>query len=113
MKQMWYMRGESRFSDHRPVYSLFLVRVNVPAHEDVIRPDAGPPGLSCTIKPSTTAATGNGSIVVPSTCMAKVQAEELLPLTRAQSCVATTPRFGVYPLYVKTRTSGDASLPGI
>ncbi|KAF5953793.1 hypothetical protein HYC85_006649 [Camellia sinensis] len=25
LKQMWYVRGESKFSDHRPVYSLFSV----------------------------------------------------------------------------------------
>ncbi|KAL3536364.1 hypothetical protein ACH5RR_004825 [Cinchona calisaya] len=29
LKQMWYVRGESKFSDHRPVYSLFSVQVNV------------------------------------------------------------------------------------
>ncbi|XP_077213502.1 DNAse I-like superfamily protein [Tasmannia lanceolata] len=29
MKQLWYMRGESKFSDHRPVNSLFSVQVNV------------------------------------------------------------------------------------
>ncbi|XP_026665375.2 type I inositol polyphosphate 5-phosphatase 8-like [Phoenix dactylifera] len=28
MKQMWYVRGESRFSDHRPVYSLFSVQLD-------------------------------------------------------------------------------------
>lgn len=28
MKQMSYVRGESRFSDHRPVYSLFSVLMN-------------------------------------------------------------------------------------
>ncbi|KAK4800613.1 hypothetical protein SAY86_021100 [Trapa natans] len=31
MKQIWYARGESRFSDHRPVYSLFLVQVDLQA----------------------------------------------------------------------------------
>ncbi|XP_075510158.1 type I inositol polyphosphate 5-phosphatase 8-like isoform X1 [Primulina tabacum] len=30
LKQMSYSRGESRFSDHRPVVSLFAVQVNVP-----------------------------------------------------------------------------------
>ncbi|XP_039136522.1 LOW QUALITY PROTEIN: type I inositol polyphosphate 5-phosphatase 8-like [Dioscorea cayenensis subsp. rotundata] len=28
MKQMWYVRGETRFSDHRPVYSMFTVEVD-------------------------------------------------------------------------------------
>ncbi|XP_057972328.1 type I inositol polyphosphate 5-phosphatase 8 isoform X2 [Malania oleifera] len=28
LKQIWYLRGESRFSDHRPVYSLFSARVD-------------------------------------------------------------------------------------
>lgn len=28
LKQMWYVRGESKFSDHRPVYSLFSAEVN-------------------------------------------------------------------------------------
>ncbi|GAV62682.1 Exo_endo_phos domain-containing protein [Cephalotus follicularis] len=29
LKQMWYVRGESKFSDHRPVYSLFSVQVDL------------------------------------------------------------------------------------
>lgn len=28
MRQMWYVRGESKFSDHRPVYSLFQVQID-------------------------------------------------------------------------------------
>lgn len=28
MKQMWYLRGESKFSDHRPVYSLFQAEID-------------------------------------------------------------------------------------
>lgn len=28
MKQMWYVRGESKFSDHRPVYSQFQVQID-------------------------------------------------------------------------------------
>ncbi|XP_051130368.1 type I inositol polyphosphate 5-phosphatase 8 isoform X2 [Andrographis paniculata] len=31
MKQMCYVRGESRFSDHRPVYSIFSVELNLPS----------------------------------------------------------------------------------
>ncbi|XP_026417721.1 type I inositol polyphosphate 5-phosphatase 8-like [Papaver somniferum] len=30
MKQMWYVRGENKFSDHRPVYSLFSVQLDSP-----------------------------------------------------------------------------------
>lgn len=30
VKQIWYERGESRFSDHRPVYSLFAVQLMDP-----------------------------------------------------------------------------------
>lgn len=30
LKQMCYVRGDSQFSDHRPVYSLFSVELNVP-----------------------------------------------------------------------------------
>ncbi|PKI62129.1 hypothetical protein CRG98_017502 [Punica granatum] len=97
MKQMTYMRGESRFSDHRPVYSLFSVQVNVGAHKDTARPITKPMGFSRrAARPSTTTAVAGAAaaIVLPSTCAAKVQAEELLLLTRAQSCIASTPRFG-------------------
>ncbi|KAM1159404.1 hypothetical protein ACFX19_033151 [Malus domestica] len=59
LKQMCYMRGESKFSDHRPVYSLFSVRLDWAAKK---KPN------SCVLKSS-----------------AKVQAEELLLLTRAKS----------------------------
>ncbi|KAI3967955.1 hypothetical protein MKW92_043997 [Papaver armeniacum] len=30
MKQVWYVRGENKFSDHRPVYSLFSVQLDSP-----------------------------------------------------------------------------------
>ncbi|XP_059669483.1 type I inositol polyphosphate 5-phosphatase 8-like [Cornus florida] len=39
LKQMCYVRGESKFSDHRPVYSLFSVQVNVANNPKPIRPD--------------------------------------------------------------------------
>ncbi|OIW11226.1 hypothetical protein TanjilG_28317 [Lupinus angustifolius] len=29
LKQMWYVRGESKFSDHRPVYSLFSLQLDL------------------------------------------------------------------------------------
>ncbi|KAK4767488.1 hypothetical protein SAY86_015238 [Trapa natans] len=79
IKQMWYVRGESRFSDHRPVYSLFSVQV------DLLLPEAGSVGgFSCPLKHSTTAGDTCASSMGVS---AKVQAEELLLLTRVRSCM--------------------------
>ncbi|XP_047163913.1 type I inositol polyphosphate 5-phosphatase 8-like [Vigna umbellata] len=79
LNQMWYVRGESKFSDHRPVYSLFSVEVDLTSKYRVPR--------SCTLKPLT-------STALSSTSAAKVQAEEqLFLLTRAQSCIDTVPRF--------------------
>ncbi|XP_020205473.2 type I inositol polyphosphate 5-phosphatase 8 [Cajanus cajan] len=63
VEQLWYVRGESKFSDHRPVYSLFSVGVTCKKLSPSIR--------SCPLSSSS--------------CFAKVQAEEqLLLLTRAQ-----------------------------
>ncbi|XP_058099089.1 type I inositol polyphosphate 5-phosphatase 8 isoform X2 [Magnolia sinica] len=72
MKQMWYTRGESRFSDHRPVHSLFTVHVDVASKSKVRR--SGIP----------TTATNSSSC-------ARVQAEErLLMFTRTESCLQPT-----------------------
>nr|KYP70795.1 Type I inositol-1,4,5-trisphosphate 5-phosphatase CVP2 [Cajanus cajan] len=86
LNQMWYVRGESKFSDHRPVYSLFSVQVNLRSKN--IAPSTGTMPKSCPLKPLT-------NVALSSTCSAaKVQAEEqLLLLTRAQSCIDTVPRF--------------------
>lgn len=40
MKQMYYERGESKFSDHRPVSSMFSLKINItnskqPSHTNV------------------------------------------------------------------------------
>lgn len=70
MKQQCYRRGESRFSDHRPVFALFAVDLDGSEYT-LARPSAG----------SSSAAWG------------KVQAEEILLLTRAQSCIETASRF--------------------
>lgn len=81
LKQIWYLRGESKFSDHRPVYSLFSVQIDMA--------NRNKPTTSTkfsTNKLSTTTA-------LPSTCAAKVQAEELLLLNRARSCIDTASRF--------------------
>ncbi|XP_012443463.1 type I inositol polyphosphate 5-phosphatase 8 isoform X1 [Gossypium raimondii] len=79
LKQMWYSRGESRFSDHRPVYSLFSVQVNL-AKNPNYNARSCPPTLS-------------GKSALTSACVAKVQAEELLLIPRVQSCLNTTSRF--------------------
>lgn len=66
MKQLCYARGESRFSDHRPVYSLFTVQVNsTNQHMSRIRAD------SCPMKVPTISSMSSAGL-------AKVQAEELL-----------------------------------
>lgn len=67
MKQLFYTRGESRFSDHRPVYSLFSVNVNAAAKQ-ISTVSSFPPSSS-----------------LSSTGLARVQAEELLLIPRTQS----------------------------
>ncbi|XP_065854006.1 type I inositol polyphosphate 5-phosphatase 8 isoform X3 [Euphorbia lathyris] len=79
LKQMWYVRGESRFSDHRPVYSLFSVKVN-PSNPNKPSKIYNHPPRSST------------SSVLQSSCVAKVQAEEFLIISRAQSFIHTAPR---------------------
>ncbi|KAG7027968.1 Type I inositol polyphosphate 5-phosphatase 8, partial [Cucurbita argyrosperma subsp. argyrosperma] len=66
MKQMRYTRGECRFSDHRPVYSLFSVQVDL-ANENLSNTNST---ITAATKPSFEAA-------LSSLCAAKVQAEEL------------------------------------
>ncbi|PIA53015.1 hypothetical protein AQUCO_01000702v1 [Aquilegia coerulea] len=79
LKQMSYVRGESKFSDHRPVYSLFSVQIDVASKHKFIRRSNIPSALT----------TKTMSLA----CAAKVQAEERLLLTRAQSCIEAVPRF--------------------
>lgn len=86
LNQMSYVRGESKFSDHRPVCSLFSVQVDM-TNKNFVPSNATMP-RSCPFKPLTNAALST------TCCAAKVQAEEqLLLLTRAQSCIDTVPRF--------------------
>ncbi|CAL0309834.1 unnamed protein product [Lupinus luteus] len=87
LKQMCYVRGESKFSDHRPVYSLFSVQLDLtnkyptPSDATTVIP------RSCPSKALTNAA-------LSSTCASKVQAEEqLMLLTRVKSCIDRAPRF--------------------
>lgn len=89
MKQMWYLRGESKFSDHRPVYSLFSVQIDLAnKNKNKSMPVASNKTntRSCILK-------GSANTALAATCVAKVQAEELLLLTRAQSCIDIQRRF--------------------
>lgn len=74
LKQKLYVRGESKFSDHRPVYCLFSVKVNLQDKQTKITE-------SKTVK----------SLILP-VCVTKVQAEELL-VSRTKSCIESIPRF--------------------
>ncbi|KAG8649253.1 type I inositol polyphosphate 5-phosphatase 8 isoform X2 [Manihot esculenta] len=85
LKQMWYVRGESRFSDHRPVYSLFSVQINLSNSNLNKSNTSHKSGRYCPGRSS-------ASSVLQSACMAKVQAEELLIIPRAQSYIHTAPR---------------------
>ncbi|OIV92113.1 hypothetical protein TanjilG_26971 [Lupinus angustifolius] len=99
LKQMCYVRGESKFSDHRPVYSLFSVQLNLtnkyltPSDATTVIP------RSCPSKALTNA-------TLSSNCASKVQAEEqLMLLTRVQSCIDPAPRIwidtGIGPICVQ------------
>ncbi|KAJ8466742.1 hypothetical protein OPV22_029294 [Ensete ventricosum] len=74
MKQMWYLRGESRFSDHRPVCSLFAVRLDDGHH--VVAAD----------QHRTAGADSRGSSPRCSS-WGKVQAEEMFLVGRTHSCL--------------------------
>lgn len=82
LKQLCYVRGESRFSDHRPVYSFFSVQVN---SANKPKPRTINP-KSCPLKVSTNSA-------LSSSCVAKVQAEELLIFPGPQSYTDKTHSF--------------------
>ncbi|KAM7531820.1 hypothetical protein LguiB_035230 [Lonicera macranthoides] len=79
VKQISYDRGESKFSDHRPVYSLFSFQLNTKItsfNSSNASPTIVPTGLSAT-------------------CMTKLQPRDLLLLARTQSCIQSTPRLSV------------------
>ncbi|KAH7678014.1 phosphatidylinositol-bisphosphatase protein [Dioscorea alata] len=84
MKQMWYVRGESRFSDHRPVSSLFSVKLDGGDHVAV--GEGVKDGTISYNHLNTTNTSG-------SSC-GKIQAEEQLLMftARSQSCLEA-PRF--------------------
>ncbi|KAE9621857.1 putative inositol-polyphosphate 5-phosphatase [Lupinus albus] len=80
LNQIWYVRGESKFSDHRPVYSLFSLELDL---------------MTKYLTPSSATKRALTNAALSSTCCAsKVQAEEqLLLLTRLQSCIDIATRF--------------------
>lgn len=69
LKQIHYIRGESRFSDHRPVSSLFSVDVKLAVENKSYMSNKS--SKSCPPRAST-------SSILQSACAAKIQAEELL-----------------------------------
>lgn len=80
---MCYVRGESKFSDHRPVYSLFTVG-NVAANKKKPTPIIG----SYTPEPSTADKLLSQTAVLSTT-------KDLMFLTGAQSCIQKISRFSV------------------
>lgn len=79
LKQLRYGRGESKFSDHRPVYSLFSVKVNVLPSKM-----SSAPSSDSINEPLTEA--GALPRAWSTTCEAQIQAQELLfLLTKAKS----------------------------
>ncbi|KAI3911556.1 hypothetical protein MKX01_035677 [Papaver californicum] len=92
MKQMWYVRGESKFSDHRPVYSLFSVQLDSPVDANKVQKSTTSTTTSSSssaittttttsLKSTTsTASTSTKGMHLPTASVAKIQAEELLVL---------------------------------
>ncbi|XP_026415781.1 type I inositol polyphosphate 5-phosphatase 8-like [Papaver somniferum] len=93
MKQMWYVRGENKFSDHRPVYTMFSVQLDTPIHGNKVQKSTSSSSSAITttattptsfsLKSSTfTASTTStkGMMHLATACVAKIQAEELLVL---------------------------------
>ncbi|KAI3967957.1 hypothetical protein MKW92_043999 [Papaver armeniacum] len=94
MKQMWYVRGESKFSDHRPVYSMFSVQLDTPIGGNKVQKSTSssasssattttaPTSTSFSLKSKTSTAstTSTKGMHLATAGVAKVQAEELLVL---------------------------------
>ncbi|WOL01963.1 type I inositol polyphosphate 5-phosphatase 8 isoform X1 [Canna indica] len=84
MQQMCYNRGESQFSDHRPVHSLFSVqmvehlRCVAAAHEA---------GKEDKLFAKNHNSSSSSCCCSSSSSWARVQAEELLLIARTQSCI--------------------------
>ncbi|KAL2502879.1 DNAse I-like superfamily protein [Forsythia ovata] len=92
LKQMCYVRGESKFSDHRPVYSLFTVQVDNVANKQKPTPIIG----SNTPEPST------ADKLLSQTAVLSAK-EDLMFLARAQSCIQKISRFSVTPQQVTSQ----------
>ncbi|WOL16251.1 type I inositol polyphosphate 5-phosphatase 8 [Canna indica] len=80
MKQKFYVRGESRFSDHRPVHSLFRVELNDGRFD---RQVAAAKELKAAGAPT---GDQSRSCSLPASSCGKVQAEELLLVTNKIRC---------------------------
>ncbi|KAI3893825.1 hypothetical protein MKW92_023869 [Papaver armeniacum] len=97
MKQMWYVRGENKFSDHRPVYSLFSIQLDSPIDRNKVQKSTSstttsssssaittttttPTSFSLKSTTSTASTTSTKGMHFPTACVAKIQAEELLVL---------------------------------
>ncbi|KAI3871458.1 hypothetical protein MKX03_025919 [Papaver bracteatum] len=81
MKQMWYVRGENKFSDHRPVYSLFSVQLDSPIDRNKLQkstPTKTTSSSSSSAITTTTTSTSTKGMHFPTACVAKIRAEELL-----------------------------------
>ncbi|KAL5149041.1 Type I inositol polyphosphate 5-phosphatase 8 [Glycine soja] len=82
VEQLWYVRGESKFSDHRPVYSLFSVDVDLTCNK-LSSPSIAASDSSSIISTRSCSSRPLTNVALSSSCFAKVQAEEqLLLLTR-------------------------------
>nr|CAD1828729.1 unnamed protein product [Ananas comosus var. bracteatus] len=112
MKQMWYVRGESRFSDHRPVHSLFSVQLHhdpttttttttTTSDADAVAANAVSPAATTRHVSNSSSSSSNNnnksgcggsssSSSSNSSCSSswgRVEAEEMLLLARTQSCL--------------------------
>ncbi|KAL3839573.1 hypothetical protein ACJIZ3_024164 [Penstemon smallii] len=91
LKQLCYTRGESRFSDHRPVYSLFSIELNLPNNPH--------PTSEITSKTLTAAKLLSEAVVLSSSSTTP----DFLLVSRTQSCITSNPRFSVTAQDVTTQ----------
>lgn len=84
---MCYVRGESTFSDHRPVYSIFSAQVNLRNY-----PNATP---VITRKPMIPSSASADLLLEKSAVLPSPEEEEFFLVGRTQSCIQTAPRFSI------------------
>ena len=77
MEQAWYERGESRFSDHRPVNSLFSIRL-LHSHDGNLQATAK--GCCRQGRPPPRVAAAAAAVTTTLRGMAVIEAEEMLVL---------------------------------